>query len=136
MALDPLARKLTIPYPGGSVTATRGLLYALFGKELVETAAGTPRTVNRSAHSRTRVIGGASTSVAGANYTIGKYPTARFNGGSGGQPIRVNLDGEWWTLRVNGSLQKFADWAKGANWVTDAAVAFVSEKGTSYGPFK
>lgn len=136
MALDPLARKLTIPYPGGSVTATRGLLYALFGEALVETAAGTPRAVNRRPHNRTRVIGGASTGVAAASYTVGKYPTARFNGGAGGQPVRVNLGGEWWTLRVNGSLQKFADWASGANWVTNAAVAFVSEKGTAYGPFR
>lgn len=135
MAIDPKARKLTIPYPGGSVTATRGLLEAMFGEALVNVAAGTPKTVSRRGHSRVRVIGGDSTGVGGSNYQIGKYPTARFNGGSGGHPVKVNLNGELWTIRVTGSLSKFADWAAGANWVTGTGVAFISEKGTAYGPF-
>lgn len=117
------------------MSGTRGLLIALFGEALVQTVATTPTPVSRRSHSRTRVIGGPSSSVAGANYLTGKYPTARFNGGAGGQPIRVNLNGDWWTLRVTGSLQSFADWASGANWASGVSVAFVSEKGTAYGPF-
>lgn len=136
MAADPKARKITIPYPGGSMSGTRGLLEALFGPDLVQVATTTPTNVNRSGHTRRRVIGGDSTGVGGASYQIGQYPSSRHNGGAGGRPIRVNLGGNWWTLRITGSIQRFVAFASGANWATDEAVAIITEKGTALGPFK
>jgi hypothetical protein len=62
--MDPKARKISIGFPGGSLTATRGLLEALFGTNLVNSSQYGEETVSVQGHSRTRVIGGASTPVA------------------------------------------------------------------------
>lgn len=118
------------------MSGTRGLLEALFGPDLVQVATTTPTPVVRRGHTRRRVIGGDSTGVGGASYQIGQYPSSRHNGGAGGRPIRVNLGGNWWTLRITGSIQRFVAFASGANWATDEAVAIITEKGTALGPFK
>lgn len=135
MAIDPKARKVSIGYAGGSISASRGLLEAMFGEELVQVNTGTPVAVSRDSHSRTRVIGGPSTAVAGANFSIGQYPASRSNGGSGGEPILVNLDGNWWTLRLSGSHQALAAFMSNATWASGKTLMFKSEKGSTYGPF-
>lgn len=135
MALDPNARKVTIPFPGGSITATRGLLNALFGAELV--TAGTTGTSNVSvgSHQRVRVIGGPAKTIAANTYARKKFPSARSNGGSGGEPVAFLYGGDWWTARLTGSHQDLCSWLEGANWASNETILWRSEKGTKYGPF-
>jgi hypothetical protein len=136
MALDPQARKVALNFPGGSLTATRGLLEALYGPNL--TGAGeavTTKTVSVSGHSRTRVIGGDSKNVAGSSYTLKKYPTAVNGGAAGGEAIALLVGGKYWTARLSGSHQNFADFLTGTSFFQSAPLFWRSERGTQYGPF-
>jgi hypothetical protein len=136
MALDPKARKVALNFPGGSLTATRGLLEAIYGPDLTG-AGGTsvPVTVSVSGHSRTRVIGGPSTSVAGSNYVRNKFPTNVNGGAAGGEAIALLVGGRYWTARLSGSHQAFAGFLQGASFFQNAPLFWRSEKGTQYGPF-
>ena len=136
MALDPKARKIALNFPGGSLTATRGLLEQIYGTDLTG-AGGTsvPSTVSVSGHSRTRVIGGPSTSVAGSNYVRNKFPTTVNGGAAGVEAIALLVGGRYWTARLSGSHQAFASFLQGASFFQNAPLFWRSEKGTQYGPF-
>lgn len=136
MAMDPLARKISIGFPGGSLTATRGLLQALFGANLVDASQYGEATISVNGHSRTRVIGGASTPVAAHNYVAKKFPTGQRGGGSGGEAIQFLYGGDWWTARLSGSHQDLNDWLSTSPGSSTAALQWRSEKGTPYGPFQ
>jgi hypothetical protein len=136
MALDDKARKIALNFPGGSLTATRGLLEAVFGVGL--TGAGqrmTESSVSVSGHSRTRVIGGSSTNVAASSYTRKKYPTTVNGGAAGGEAVALLVGGRYWTARLSGSHQDFAAFLAGADFYNDHTLFWRSEKGTQYGPF-
>lgn len=135
MAVDPQARKLSIGFPGGSLTATRGLIEALFGEELADPGTPSSATVDVDPHSRVRVIGGPATAVAGHTYTLKKYPSGQFNGGSGGEVIRFVLDDADWSARLSGSHQDFNDWLSTKPGSVPTSIFWKSEKGKPYGPF-
>lgn len=134
--MDPKARKISIGFPGGSLTATRGLLEALFGTNLVNASQYGEATVSVQGHSRTRVIGGASTPVAAHNYVATKFPTGQRGGGSGGEPIQFLVGGDWWTARLSGSHQALNNWLSDSPGSSTTALQWRSEKGTPYGPFQ
>jgi hypothetical protein len=136
MAIDLKAKKVALNFPGGSLTATKGLLEAIFGPNL--TGAGeqaTVGTITVSGHSRTRVIGGPSTAVGGYSYTNKKYPTTVNGGASGGKVVMLLVGGKYWRARLNGSHQNFADFCTGASFFFDDAFFFKSERGKGFGPF-
>lgn len=135
MAVDPNARKLTIGFNGGSLTATKGLLTALFGEDLVQQASDETISVARRSHNRFRVIGGDATSVASANYTRKRFPQGGDAGAGGGEPIRLFVDGDWWTARLSGNHQRFCQFLRTSSWGSGANAIWKSERGTSYGPF-
>lgn len=136
MALDDKARKVALNFPGGSLTATRGLLEAVYGPNLTGAGATvTTATISVSGHSRKRVIGGEATSVAATNYTRKKYPTAVNGGAAGGEAIALLVGGRYWTARLSGSHQDFADFLVGSSFYQNAPLFWRSEKGTQYGPF-
>ena len=136
MAVDPLARRLTIGFPGGSLNAARGTLEALFGETLVEQQLNETASVTRRSHTRFRVIGGESTSVASASYDRVKYPQGSAAGAAGGEPIRLFIDGDWWTARLSGSHQAFNAFLENSTWASGKNAIWKSERGTPYGPFK
>lgn len=135
MAVDPQARKISIGFPGGSLTATRGLIEALFGAELADPGTPSSATVDVDPHSRVRVIGGPATAVAGHTYTRKKYPTGQFNGGGGGEPIKFVLGDADWTARLSGSHQALNDWLSTKPGSVATSIYWKSEKGVPYGPF-
>ena len=122
-------------FPGGSLSASRGLLVALFGPELVNASQTGTASVSVQGHSRTRVIGGPSISVSATSYNRKKFPSARSNGGAGGEAIRMLVAGDWWTARLTGSHQDFNAWLEGSNWGSGNTALWRSEKGSKYGPF-
>ena len=136
MAVDPLARMVTIPFIGGSFTATRGLMNYVLGDGFVNAQTIGQESVNVSSHSRNRVIGGASTQVGAYNYTLKKFPSALSNGGAGGEAIQLIVDGKAWTARLHGSHQSFITFLKAATWATEKTFSIRSERGKVYGPFK
>lgn len=133
--MDEKARKISIGFPGGSLTATRGLMEALFGSALANTATPEVGTVSVQGHTRTRVIGGGGTSVGGYSYNRVKYPTGQGGGAAGGEPIRFVVDGSEWTVRLNGSHQDLNAWLATSPGSGATSLIYKSEKGTSYGPF-
>lgn len=136
MPADLKAKKVALNFPGGSLTATKGLLEAMFGPNLTGAGANvTVGTVTVSGHSRTRVIGGPSIAVGGYSYTDKKYPTTVGGGAAGGKVVMLLVDGKYWTARLNGSYQNLADFITGTSFFFDGAFFFKTERGTTYGPF-
>lgn len=135
MAIDPLAKEISIGFTGGSISATRGLLQALFGPNLTNPATGTSRSVTRPPHPRIRIIGGSETQVDGSTTTRIKYPSGASNGGAGGEPIRFIIGNDEWTARLSGSHAKFNNFLKAGAWTGSQTIMWKSEKGRPYGPF-
>jgi hypothetical protein len=135
MAVDPLAKEISIGFTGGSISATRGLLQALFGPTLTNPATGTSQSVTRQAHQRIRVIGGDATNVQSSTTTLIKYPSGSSNGGAGGEQIRFISGGKEWRARLTGSHAKFNEFLEAGNWTGGQTIMWKSEKGKPYGPF-
>ena len=130
MALDE--RILTIPYPGGAVSSFGANLKDVFGEKF-EGLAIEPENVSVSvrAHSRTRVIGGASTQVSGTTYRLDSWPRQPVDPAAGGTPILMTLsDGEDWTFRISGPFWRFNNFLRD-NMEVDA-IFYRSERGTQY----
>lgn len=131
-ARDPDARKFSVSWDGGYLTATVGLMKALYGDDWEQkVGAGAAQTISVKAHTRQRVIGGPSKSVAGHTYSIIKYPRKVRGGAAGGQPIRILIGGSFWTARLGGSVQDFKAFLSGTGSPA-AAFTFVTEKGGEY----
>ena len=135
MAIDPLAKKISIGFEGGSITATRGLLQELFGSALTNPATGTAQYVTRQKHPRIRVIGGGVTEVAASTSIRMKYPTGSTSAGSGGEPIRFIVGNKEWSARLSGSHSSFNTFLKTGDWTGGQTILWKSEKGKPYGPF-
>jgi hypothetical protein len=135
MALDPNARKISIGFPGGSLTSTLGLLKAVFGDDLVESSQYGEATISVKAHSRVNVIGGPSTPVGATNFVKKKYPTGQRGGAAAGEAIQFFYEGDWWTARLAGSHQDLNDWLTTQPGNMSGSLLWRSEKGTPYGPF-
>jgi len=135
MALDPKAREITLTYAGGYIEMTRGLAEAVFGADNPALEADPiDLTVSVKSHSRTRVIGGPTTTVNAYQYTYKKFPTSSNDPASGGKEIYVDIgDGKKWTARVGGSFADAAVFFK--DNVQSNQVFFQSYAGTQYGPF-
>ena len=135
MAVDPDARKITVNYTGGSIYMTIGGLKSLLGTNYdTLVSQSQDKEVSVTAHSRTRVIGGPTTSVAAHNYTYKQWPTSESGFADGGSVVLVSWqgsDGEW-TARVTGSFADFGTFLQ-ANATSPSF--FKSQRGTKYGPF-
>jgi len=132
MASDPKARKFSLSWDGGYLTASRGLLEALYGADFMSTVgAGMAKTVAVKGHSRQRVIGGPSKTVGAYAYNVIDYPRKVKGGAAGGQPIMIEYGGSWWTARLGGSVQNFKQFLSGTG-KPNAAFAFTTERGGDY----
>lgn len=132
MAFDQDARKFSVSWDGGNLTTTVGVLKALYGPDWEGTVgAGAAKTVNVKSHTRTRIIGGPTTSVSAYGYNVIDYPSRRRGGGAGGQAIRILLDGSFWTARLQGSVQDFKAFLAGVGKPLKP-FTFLTEKGSEY----
>lgn len=132
MATDPKARKFSLTWDGGYLTTTVGLLEALYGGDFMQkVGAGSASTISVKSHTRTRVIGGPAKTIASHTYNLIKYPRTINGGAAGGQPIRIQYGGSWWTARLGGSVQDFKAFLTGTG-KPDVAFVFMTEKGGVY----
>jgi hypothetical protein len=135
MAIDPKARKITITFEGGSLTASRGMLEAVFGPALVASAGSEPVLVLRESHTRSEYPGGPRTAVSGSTYTLKRYGKPNSGGSSGGEPILMYVNGDPFTARLSGSHQAFCDYLRNSTWQSGNDAFWRSQHGTPYGPF-
>lgn len=132
MAVDTNARKFSVSWDGGSLTATVGLLKAIYGEDWEQkVGAGAAKTVSVKGHTRQRVIGGPSKAVAGYSYSLIEYPRKVRGGAAGGQPIRILLGGSFWTARLSGSVQDFKAFLAGVGKPL-TGFTFITQKGGEY----
>jgi hypothetical protein len=127
---------MTLNYEGGSIEMATGNLTGLFGESAVsDLTKGVTKTVSVKAHSRTRVIGGGSTSIAGGSYTYKQFPSSGNSQAAGGEEVMISWTGSngWWVARVNGALWKLGEYLDSA---APADVFFKAAGGRTYGPFK
>ena len=135
MALDPDAQLVTLNYEGGYIEMPVGNAKALFGDDpAILRPDGVETNVSVKSHSRTRVIGGPATPVAGYTYTYTQWPSKNGAQAAGGEAIMMTWEGSEgsWTARMGG-----AAWDLGTflNEKSPKAVSFTTAKGTNYGPF-
>lgn len=136
MAVNPKAKKVTLFFEGGSVTAPRGLWEEMFAGDLGTLGlTGDPKTVARDGHTRTRVIGGPSTAVSSSNYQLRRVKRGKRGGAAGGEAVKILWEGDLWTARLFGSHQDFESFWKSVSFPLNGDVSWVSEKGTPYGPY-
>jgi hypothetical protein len=132
MATDPRARRFSLTWDGGYLTTTVGLLEALYGNDFMDNVgAGAARTVSVKGHTRRRVIGGPTKTIASYDYNVIDYPRRVAGGAAGGQPIKIQHNGTWWTARLGGSVQDFKQYLAGVG-SPQTAFVFMTEKGGIY----
>ena len=133
------AKMQNLGYAGGAITAPVGTLDYFFAlsKGNADYCKSPSVTVSRGGHSRVRVIGQPSTSVAGSSFALKKFPFVDDQSGQAGIEMAIidPATGESWTLRRRGSMQAMV--AAICSGGLEAARPFYlkSARGRTYGPF-
>ena len=136
MANDPLARKITLNYEGGSLTMTQGNYLSLFGDDSpIPGGTGVEKSVSVKAHTRVRSIGGGTTNVAAYTANYIQWPTSARDNAAGGEAVVMEWIGSegQWDCRVSGPLWKLG---KYLSENSTKAVWFHNKGGKAYGPFQ
>ena len=135
MSQDMDARQITLNYDGGSVEMSVGNAKDIFGADFSGLDPGSKEvTVSVKSHSRVRVIGQPSKTVAGYTYTYQQWPTSQASNAGAGTVILMTWEGSdgAFTGRVSGSMADAATFFA-AN--VKKTLAFRTQRGTEYGPF-
>ena len=126
---------MTINYEGGSIEMAVGNVLSLWSDQtLSDVTAGKQVSVTVKGHTRTRVIGGPSTTVAATTYDYTQFPSSGNSQAAGGEEVMISWEGSdgWWTSRVNGPVWKLGEYL---NKTSPNATFFKIKGGRTYGPF-
>ena len=132
---DSDSKNITLNYSSGSITMSRGNAKDIFGETFAALDGGpTETSVSVKSHSRTRVIGEASTPISGYTYTYQQWPTSLASNAAAGSVILMEWEGSGgaFTARVTGAMADAATYFA-AN--VTKTLAFRTQRGTKYGPF-
>ena len=133
------AKMQNIGYAGGAITAPVGTLDYFFAlsKGNADYCNSPAVTVSRAGHSRVRVIGGASTSVAGVTFSLKQFPFVDDQTGQAGKEMEIidPATGESWVLRRRGSMQAMIAAICGGGLQAARPFYLRSARGRTYGPF-
>ena len=125
----------TLNYPGGSLTATRGVFAAMFEDTAFLSACQFEEIARRrNSYVRTEYIGADVRGVDESNWTQKKYASQAKGTAAGGEPIKLRLEGEWWSARLSGKHSALMDFLCSSSASLRDTVAWKSERGTFYGP--
>jgi hypothetical protein len=130
-----LYRNYTISFPGGSLTATKDVLTSMFEKDnLPNTCEPATKEVSRKQSTWTRFPGDTDFKlVQPYTYTLKNYSNGGNSKAAAGEPIKVLINGSYWTARLVGSHQAFMDYLcvqKAA--LVDGFTYWQSAKGSPY----
>ena len=130
-------REGTISFIAGSITATRGVLASMFKKGKFDNGCETFLSERkRISYPRTQFIGDTPRIVDGSNWQEIRFPSKKKGLAAGGEPIKLRIDGEYWTARLSGTHYAFMTWLCGENEKGNLAtvITWQSARGTTYGP--
>jgi len=104
--------KLTITFPGGSLTAKRDVLESIFDASLLpSTCDPSEVTVSPKQYVRTKYAGAAPSAIIQKQpYVLRNYGSGDSSRAAGGEPIKFLIDGSWWTARLTGTHQDFMNY--------------------------
>ena len=102
-------KKVTMTFPGGSLTAKRDVLESIFDTDLLPDACSpAEQVVSRKDYVRTRFVGDTPSAIIKTEpYVLRTYGSGDSSLAAGGEPIRFLIDGSWWTARLTGTHQDF-----------------------------
>tara|TARA_B100000519_G_C14230640_1_gene432228 strand:- start:842 stop:1267 length:426 start_codon:yes stop_codon:yes gene_type:complete len=135
MGTDTDAQSITINYEGGSMTLPIGNAKSLFGADYDDLVGETLQiSIPVASHSRTRIIGEPSSSVAAHNRNYTLWPTSQANNAASGKAVYMAWEGSdgSWTVRVTGAMAALGDFLLKSS---PKIVTFRTTRGTKYGPF-
>lgn len=130
-------RDATINYSGGALSASRGVLAAMFKPGQYDSGCESVLSErSRKSYTRTDYIGATSRVVGASDWQEVRYNSSTKSLAKGGEPIQLNINGEWWTARLSGNHSNFMTYLCGENTAGNLAgvIAWRSERGTTYGP--
>ena len=130
-------RNGTINYTGGSVTAARGVLAAMFKPGEYDSGCESVLSErSRKTYTRTEYIGAEPTVVQASSWQEVRYNSSKKSLAAGGEPIQIRINGEWWTARLSGNHSNFMTYLCGENTAgnLNGVIAWRSARGTTYGP--
>ena len=104
--------KITMTFPGGSLTATRDLLESIFKSELLPSTCNPAETVvSPKQYVRTKYVGAAPSAIIEKQpYVLRNYGSGDASLAAGGEPIKFLVNGDWWTARLTGTHQDFMNY--------------------------
>ena len=127
--------KLTITFPGGSLTAKRDVLESIFDPSLLPSTCDPQETVvSPKQYSRTKYAGAtASAIITKEPYVLRNYGSGDASRAAGGEPIKFLIDGSWWTARLTGTHQDFMNYlCVNTESLKGDATYWISAKGRKY----
>ena len=130
-----LYRNYTISFPGGSLTATKDVLLSMFEKHnLPDTCSPEEIEVSRKQYTWTsypQADGGRL--VEATTYRLKNYSNGGRSRAAAGEPIKVLINNDFWTCRLQGSHQAFMDYlCENRSALKDGFTYWVSQKGSPY----
>jgi hypothetical protein len=130
-----LYRNYTISFPGGSLTASKDVLTSMFEKDnLPDTCSPETKEVSRKGSTWTRYPGDLDQKiVAPTTYTLKNYSNGGNSRAAAGEPIKILINNDFWTARLQGSHQDFMDYlCANRSSLVDGFTYWQSQKGSPY----
>jgi len=130
-----LYRNYTISFPGGSLTASKDVLTSMFEKEnLPDTCSPETKEVSRKGSTWTRYRGDADQRIVQpTTYTLKNYSNGGNSRAAAGEPIKILINNDFWTARLQGSHQDFMDYlCANRSSLVDGFTYWQSQKGSPY----
>ena len=130
-----LYRNYTISFPGGSLTATKDVLLSMFEADnLPDTCSPEEVTVSRKQYNWTSYPGSSEVRIVQpTTYTLKNYSNGGNSRAAAGEPIKVLINNDFWTARLQGSHQAFMDYlCTNKSSLKDGFTYWVSQKGSPY----
>ena len=130
-----LYRNYTISFAGGSLTATKDILLALFESDnLFDTCSPETKEVSRKQYNWTSYPQSSDVRIVEAtSYTLKNYSNGGNSRAAAGEPIKFLINNDFWTARLQGSHQDFQDFlCNNKSSLRDGFTYWVSQKGSPY----
>ena len=107
-----LYRYFTVSFPGGSLRATKDVLESMFENDnLFNTCDPETKEVSRKQYNWTSYPQSSDVRIVQATtYTLKNYSNGGNSAAEAGEPIKILINGSYWTARLTGSHQDFMDY--------------------------